>query len=167
MVPCREQCPTVTSTLLTPLHPWLPTFPHSKQPFPPLEDTNTPSAHHTHTYACSGQQTTPAGVVGGLVQRDTSCTGLEWRLGAADQEDRSTPLSVLPRRPLEVLLTSLWCRAESSEQSVRGTPPDLHHTPFMQSALLVCEDSGPLWGAVQSCMRALLTLVTPTLNASY
>ena len=30
----------------------------------------------------------------------------------------NTPLSVLPRRPLEVLLTSLWCSAESSEQSV-------------------------------------------------
>ena len=39
--------------------------------------------------------------------------------------------------------------------------------PYMQSALLVCVDSGPLWGAVQSCMRALLTLVTPTLNDSY
>ena len=110
-------CPTVTSTctLLTPLHPWLPTFPHSKQPFPPLEDTNTPwpSAHHTHT--CSGQQTTPAGVVGGPVQCDSE---VEWGPGTAYQEDTNTQLCVLPRHPLEVLLTSLWCRAESSEQSV-------------------------------------------------
>ena len=42
-------CPTVTTTLLTPLHPGLITrtsqlsFPHSKQPFSSLEDTNT---HH-------------------------------------------------------------------------------------------------------------------------
>ena len=41
---------------------------------------------------------------------DLACT--------ADQEGTNTPLSVLPRRPLEVLLTSLWCSAESSEQSV-------------------------------------------------
>ena len=43
---------------------------------------------------------------------------MEWGPGAADQEGTNTPLSVLPRRPLEVLLTSLWCSAESSEQSV-------------------------------------------------
>ena len=43
---------------------------------------------------------------------------VEWGPGTADQEDTNTPLSVLPRRPLEVLLTSLWFSAESSEQSV-------------------------------------------------
>ena len=43
---------------------------------------------------------------------------VEWGPGTADQEDTNTPLSVLPHRPLEVLLTTLWCSAESSEQSV-------------------------------------------------
>ena len=43
---------------------------------------------------------------------------MEWGPGTADQEDTNTPLSVLPRRPFQVLLTSLWFSAESSEQSV-------------------------------------------------
>ena len=68
-----------------------------------------------HTQTCSGQQTTPAGVVGGAVQSDRE---VEWGPGTADQEDTNTPLGFLPHRPLEVLLTSLWCSAESREQSV-------------------------------------------------
>ena len=43
---------------------------------------------------------------------------VKWGPGTADQEDTNTPLSVLPRCPLEALLTTLWCSAESSEQSV-------------------------------------------------
>ena len=43
---------------------------------------------------------------------------VEWGPGTANQEDTNTPLHVLPCRPLEDLLTSLWCSAESSEQSV-------------------------------------------------
>ena len=42
---------------------------------------------------------------------------VEWGPGTADQEDTNTPLHVLPRCPLKVLLTTLWCSAESSEQS--------------------------------------------------
>ena len=42
---------------------------------------------------------------------------VEWGPGTADWEDTKTP-SVLSHHPLEVLLTSLWCSAESSEQSV-------------------------------------------------
>ena len=67
------------------------------------------------TQTCSGQQTTSAGVVGGTVQCDSE---VEWGPGTVDQEDTNTPLRALPRRSLEVLLTSLWCSSESSEQSV-------------------------------------------------
>ena len=70
-------------------------------------------------------QTTLAGVGGGPVQCDSE---VEWGPGTADQEDTNTPLSVLPHCPLEVLLTILWCSAESSEESVAPhltctTPP--------------------------------------------
>ena len=94
----------------------------------PLSGTQPPvgaQGYIFHTHTCSGQQTTPAGVVGGPVQCDSE---VEWGPGTADQEDTNTPPSVLPCRPLGVLLTTLWCSAESSEQSVVShltctTPP--------------------------------------------
>ena len=57
-------------------------------------------------------------------------TEVEWGPGTADQEDTNTPLRVLPHRPLEVLLTTLWRSEESSEQSV--VP---HTTPKTSSGL--------------------------------
>ena len=53
-------------------------------------------------------------------------TEVKWGPGTADHEDTNTRLSVLPHRPLEVLLTSLWCGAESSEQSVVPNPTHKH-----------------------------------------
>ena len=85
-----------------------------------------------HTHTCSGQQTTPAGVVGGAVQCDSE---VEWGPGTADQEDTNTPLNVLPHRPLEVLLTTLWCSAESSEQSV---VPHTTHKHIIRTETAVC-----------------------------
>ena len=69
---------------------------------------------------------------------------VEWGPGTADWEDTKTP-SVLSHHPLEVLLTSLWCSAESSEQSV--VPHLTCTTPLhAECGLLVCVDSGPFWG---------------------